>query len=85
MRWADLGPMPGSRPSSSMRSWTGTGVDGHQATELRRAGRRGHAAEAEHRRPASSLHLVDGVVQRREDEVLEHLDVVGVDRRRDRS
>ena len=23
MRWADLGPMPGSRPSSSMRSWTG--------------------------------------------------------------
>src|SRR5919107_411281 len=23
MRWADFGPMPGSRPSSSMRSWTG--------------------------------------------------------------
>ena len=23
MRWADLGPTPGRRPSSSMRSWTG--------------------------------------------------------------
>src|SRR3712207_4925774 len=23
MRWADLGPTPGSRPSSSIRSWTG--------------------------------------------------------------
>jgi hypothetical protein len=23
MRWADFGPMPGSRPSSSIRSWTG--------------------------------------------------------------
>ena len=23
MRWADFGPMPGSRPSSSISAWTG--------------------------------------------------------------
>src|SRR5271157_1681548 len=28
MRWADFGPMPGRRPSSSIRSWTGAAYIG---------------------------------------------------------
>ena len=48
MRWADFGPIPGNRPSSSMRSWTGPSYTGDQTPprpegDPRAAARRGPA------------------------------------------
>src|SRR3954469_9388030 len=93
MRCALLGPTPGSRPSSSMRSWTAPSY-----TVLLRQGRRcaapggseagqtQAAAEAAGDRPhGGGGQLVDGplgVPQRGYDQVLQRLDVVGVDSRR---
>src|SRR5215212_453302 len=81
-RWAVLGPIPGSRENASINRATGSiRVDG--------TGRRGLEARdpeaARHRR-----HLLlgkpprgsEGIVDRRDDQVLEHLDVRRVDRRR---
>src|SRR6266508_2573712 len=87
MRCADLGPMPGSFPSSSMRSWTGP------AYRLTRSGRLGTAeprepaeqiadaaeVHAAHRRLRGLGHTGAQIVQRSEHEILEHGHVVGVD------
>src|SRR5947208_3417395 len=86
MRWADFGPTPGSRPSSSIRSWTGPAY----TPLLRRSGPVGastaeQAAEAATHTEAAHGLLVDvvdlgeGVVQGSQDEVFEHADVVGID------
>jgi hypothetical protein len=77
MRCADFGPTPGSRPSSSMRSWTApsyTYIPGRPSPPNPPASGPifSTAAPARWRR----------VADRRDDEVLEALDVVGVDRLR---
>src|SRR4051794_15094737 len=74
MRWADLGPTPGRRPSSSMRSWTGPAYTGLLAAE-----QAAQAAELAHGRLLELQHLGGGVVEGGQHQVLEHLDVVGVD------
>src|SRR5687768_2973876 len=80
MRWADLGPTPGSRPSSSISSWTGAAY-----TEAVASGRQPEAAEVEPTQRVASgglrglLHLRHGVVNCGEHEVFEHRHVVGVD------
>src|SRR5215210_7776830 len=90
MRCALLGPTPGSRPSSSMRSWTAPSY-----TVLLRVGRRCAApggSEAGQTQPAAEaardgahrgggelVHGPLGVPQRGDDQVLQGLDVVGVD------
>src|SRR4051812_41170749 len=89
MRWALLGPTPGSRPSSSMRSWTAPsytvgssssacagkrGLEAGQAhATAEAAGQRAHAARGQLVRGA--LGVADGG----DDEVLQGLQVVGVD------
>src|SRR4051794_30979233 len=90
MRWALLGPTPGSRPSSSMRSWTapsytvgflGFGSCGEGGSEARQA--QAAAAEAAGQRThAAGGELVGGalgVADGGDDEVLQRLDVVRVD------
>src|SRR4051794_3757076 len=87
MRWADLGPTPGRRPSSSIRSWTGPAYK----PLLRGSGPRGGStaeeaaeaathAEATHGLLVELVDLGQGVVQGGQDEVFQHADVVGVDR-----
>src|SRR5581483_9855045 len=87
MRWADLGPTPGRRPSSSMRSWTGPAYTSA-------AGRAGHPREAGHA-PGQAPEVAEverahgavvelpgpghGVVDGGQHQVLEHLHVSGVD------
>src|SRR3712207_4419420 len=89
MRCALLGPTPGSRPSSSMRSWTAPSY-----TVLLREGRRcvvpggseAGQAQAATQATGDGAHgaggeLVDGplgVPEGGDDEVLQRLDVVGV-------
>src|ERR1700722_13922062 len=70
MRCALLGPIPGSLPSSSIRSWTGPSntqsaahATGQRAQLLLRQGR----------------DLLGGVAKRADEQVLQRLDVVGVD------
>ena len=76
MRCADFGPTPGSRPSSSISSWTGSGVDaGHQPPPSRSP----RPAERAHGLALDLEQLGVHVVQGGEHEVLEHRDVVGVD------
>ena len=86
MRCADLGPTPGRRPSSSMRSWTGPAYRPVTTVAEQPPPRQAAEVEAAERRRAhaccSSRDLADGVVQRGQHEVLQHLDVVGIDRRR---
>src|SRR3978361_689924 len=90
MRCALLGPTPGRRPSSSMRSWTAPSytVLLRGGPTVRRPGgeearRTQTAAEAAgHRAHGGGGELVDGalrVPQGGDDEVLQRLDVVGVD------
>src|SRR5215218_6612497 len=86
MRCALLGPTPGSRPSSSMRSWTAPSytVLLHRRTAVRRPGgsEAGQAQAAGHRPHGAGGEVVDGplgVPDGGEDEVLKRLDVVGVD------
>src|SRR3954470_13029025 len=90
MRCALLGPTPGSRPSSSMRSWTAPSytVLLRQGSAVRRpggseAGQTHAAAEATgDRAHGGGGELVDGplgVAQCGDDQVLQRLDVVGVD------
>src|SRR4051794_19762308 len=75
MRCALFGPTPGSRPSSSMRSWTAPSY----ISEARQA----HAAEATGERAHLLLRQIarspGGVTHRGNHEVLKRLDVVGVD------
>src|ERR1700679_4380243 len=70
MRCALLGPIPGSLPSSSIRSWTGPSntqsaahATGQRAQLLLRQGG----------------DLLGGVTKRADEQVLQRLDVVGVD------
>src|SRR3712207_6875415 len=90
MRWALFGPTPGSRPSSSMRSWTApsytvslsSGVEGRAASE---AGQPQAATEAAGERPhPAGGEFVDGARGRaagRDDQLLPALHVVGADGR----
>src|SRR4051812_49880652 len=84
IRWALFGPTPGRRPSSSIRSWTAPSytvcplrpseageAEAPAATEP--AGERAHGALGE------LVGRALGVVQRGDDEVLQRLEVVGVD------
>ena len=81
MRCADFGPTPGRRPSSSISAWTGAayGLVTRQPSSpprLAEVEAAGDAAEA------LALHLLgaaQAVAHRREHEVFEHLDVVGID------
>src|SRR3954453_12086586 len=87
MRCALFGPTPGSRPSSSMRSWTAPSYtvslsSGGPPRPLQ-AGQPQAAAEAAGERPhAAGGEFVDGaggVAEGRDDQVLQALDVVRVD------
>src|SRR3954466_13190938 len=87
MRWALFGPTPGSRPSSSMRSWTAPSYTVSLSSGgFRRGSEAGQpqaATEAAGERPhATGGEFVDGaggVAEGRDDEVLQALHVVRVD------
>src|SRR5688572_6421095 len=88
IRWADFGPIPGRRPSSSTRFWTGPSytlmvhVRPLLAEEAAEAA--GEAAEgvgdAAETLGLQFLSLAETLVHRGHDEVLQHLHVVGIDR-----
>src|SRR5437588_4992361 len=80
MRWADFGPTPGSRPSSSMSSWTGPAYTPRPPASLTEQAAEAAEIEATHRLLRQGLGPAHGVMDGGEDEILEHLDVVGVDR-----
>src|SRR5438105_8039771 len=69
MRWAPFGPTPGIRPSSSIRSCTGPAYTSGQTQ---------HSTEAAERLLLGSIHLVHGIVQGGQHEVLQNLDIVRV-------
>src|ERR1700722_20896974 len=71
MRCALLGPIPGSLPSSSMRSWTGP-----SNTQSSAAHATGQRAQLLLRQGGD---LLGGVSKRADEQVLQGLDVVGVD------
>src|ERR1700739_609468 len=80
MRWALLGPIPGSLPSSSIRSWTGPSNMSVQNSGLRHTQRVAHPAGQRTQlllRHAGDL--LGGVGKRADDQVLQRLDVAGVD------
>src|SRR5215217_420444 len=82
-RWALLGPIPGSRPSSSIRSWTGPSYIGSAAPPASdaQAGWQAHAlGDAAQALGGQVLGLAQALVDGRGDQVAEHLDVVGVER-----
>src|SRR5699024_11598353 len=80
IRWALLGPMPGSRPSSSIRSWTGPSYipfpPDSEAGQAEPA-----AAEPARQGPESFrgqlLRGLRGVVDRPDHQVLQGLHVLG--------
>src|SRR5256885_7698713 len=71
MRCALLGPIPGSLPSSSMRSWTGP--SNTQRAAAHATGQRTELLLGQRR------DLLRGVGKRADEQVLQRLDVVGVD------
>src|SRR5690606_21166908 len=74
MRCALLGPIPGSRPSSSMRSWIAPSyITGSERQAAEAAGQRPHLLLGER------AHRLRRVAQRREHEVLQRLHVVRID------
>src|ERR1700760_1665279 len=88
MRWALFGPTPGSRPSSSIRSWTApsytvflcsedVGRRGLQAGEPQPAAEA--AGEGTHPAGGQLVSRTLGVADGGDDEVLQRLEVVGVD------
>src|SRR5262249_60837278 len=83
MRWADLGPMPGRRPSSSTKLCTGPSYG--EANGSRLTERAAEAAEIEaagdgaHPLGLQLLSAPQPVTHGCDDEVLEHLDVVRID------
>src|SRR4051794_38069140 len=86
IRCADFGPTPGSRPSSSIRSWTGPaykqflrGSGDRRSSTAEQAAQPATQAEATHGLLVEIVDLGQGVVEGGQDEVFEHPDVVGVD------
>src|SRR5699024_474220 len=84
MRCALFGPMPGSRANSSMRSCRGPSNNfGAPALEAQAGGAVAERAEALRQRAylllGELLHLLGGVAERAEDEVLQPVDVLRVD------
>src|SRR3954466_10077305 len=79
MRWALLGPTPGRRPSSSMRSWTAPSYTVLQPREPKPAATAEPAGQRAHRRGGAGVGLALGVADGGDDEVLQRLEVVGVD------
>src|SRR5205807_4517404 len=79
MRWADFGPTPGSRPSSSMSSWTGPAYTPRPPASLTEQAAEAAEIEATHRLLRQGLGPAHGVMDGGEDVILVHLDVVGVD------
>src|SRR5215217_7293416 len=76
-RWALLGPIPGSRPSSSIRSWTGPSYIASDS----QAGWQPHAlGDAAQALGGQVLGLAQALIDGGGDQVAEHLDVVGVER-----
>src|SRR5262245_37600727 len=76
-RWALLGPIPGRRPSSSIRTWTGPSYMGSEP----QAGWQPHAlGDATEPLGGQVLGLAQALVDGGGDQVAEHLDVVGVER-----
>src|SRR3954454_24734673 len=74
IRWALFGPTPGSRPSSSIRSWMAPSYTGSEPREGQTTGGRAHLFLGE-------LPLRLGrVVDRREHQILQRLDVLRVHR-----
>src|SRR5205807_2189551 len=86
MRWADFGPTPGSRPSSSIRSWTGPaykpllrGSGAGGASTAEQPAEAATHAEATHGLLVDVVDLGQGVVQGGQHEILQHGHVVGID------
>src|SRR5256885_11048892 len=84
IRWALFGPIPGSRPSSSMRSWMAPSYIGDysrlHARQAEAATERVEtAAERTHLLGGELLGVVAGVAYRGDHQVGEGLDVVGID------
>src|SRR3954465_15877101 len=79
MRWALFGPTPGRRPSSSIRSWTAPSYTVLQPREPEPAATAEATRERAHRGGGAGVGLALGVPDRRDDEVLQRLDVLGVD------
>src|ERR1700710_2668903 len=71
MRWALFGPIPGSLPSSSIRSWTGP-----SNTQCAAAHATGQRSELFLRERGD---LLGGVSERTDEQVLQRLDIVRVD------
>src|SRR5271168_2516510 len=79
MRCALLGPIPGSLPSSSIRSWTGPSNISVRSG-LRHAQRAAHSAgQRTELLLGQGRDLLGGVPKRADEQVLQRLDVVGVD------
>src|SRR5690349_11043340 len=79
IRWALLGPTPGSRPSSSIRSWM---APSYTCSEPREAEAAETAGGRPHLRLGELALRLGGIPDRGEHQVLQRLDVVGVDRLR---
>src|SRR5204862_6440092 len=79
MRCADLGPTPGRRPSSSMRSWTGPAYKVRGRASAAGSAAAEQAAKIAHGLLVQLAHRGDRVSDGGQDQVLEHLDVGGVD------
>src|SRR3984957_15232605 len=79
MRCALLGPIPGSLPSSSIRSWTGPS-NIWLRSQLRHAQRAAHpAGQRTELLLGRGRDLLGGITKRADEQVLQRLDVVGVD------
>src|SRR3954469_4073168 len=91
MRWALFGPTPGSRPSSSMRSWTapsytvgylefyGVRDGGLEAGQAQAAAAAEATGERTHPAGGQLVGVVLGIADGGDDEVLQRLQVVGID------
>src|SRR3954454_8534098 len=73
MRCAPLGPTPGRRPSSSIRSWTAPSYTGSETRQAQPAGERTHPVLSE------IGGRTRGVTNRGDNEVLQSLDIVRID------
>src|SRR5262245_59836803 len=82
-RCALFGPMPGSRPNSSMRSCIAPSYIGSEAWQAQAAAQATHAtADRAHLLLGELANRLGDVVHRRENKVLQRFDVFGVDHRR---